>query len=104
MTEWASQPEAARLLGVDGSAVAKMVARGDLTPGDHRPSLSHDQVLKLRQARATAAAERERRRTTPPVDPRRPDDEHVWLPAQAAAAMWGCSVVAVRARAWTLWT
>lgn len=100
MGQWLTQPQAAALLGVHRSAVPKLVARGALTPRTARPSLPLAQVLKLAAERADAAAERELRRTTPrPPGPRRPDDEHEWLLAPAAAAVLGCTVGALRARA-----
>lgn len=99
MGEWVTQREAARLLGVHASAVPKMVRRGDLTPRDVAPSLSRAQVLELAAARAAAAAELEARQTRKVVDPRPPDDEHEWLLAPAAAAVLGCSEVALYGRA-----
>lgn len=99
MDEWVTQNEAARLLGVHVSLVPKMVRRGDLTPRRERPSLRRDQVDELAAARKAAVADQESRRTTPRPGPRPPDDEHDWVLAPAAAALLGCSVVAVRARA-----
>jgi hypothetical protein len=106
MTAWVTQREAAELLGVHVRAAPKMVRRGDLIPWDAKPSLSRDQVLELAVARTVASAEREKRRTTPPQPPtvaRPPDEEHEWLLPPAAAAVLGCSVVAVRARAFRGW-
>lgn len=99
MTEWLTQREAAERLGVHLSLVPKMVRRGDLTPRKGRPSLSLDEVVQLAAARKAAAIERDRRRATPRVGPVSPDDEHEWLLAPAAAAVLGCSVVAIGARA-----
>jgi hypothetical protein len=96
--EWVTQHEAAELLGVHASLVPKMVRRGDLTPRAARPSLSRHEVLELAAARERRAAERGRRRTAPAA-PRPPDVDHEWLLAPAAAAVLGCSVVAVGARA-----
>lgn len=99
MVGWVTQREAARLLGVHISAVPKMVRRGDLTPRGGRPSLSLDQVLKLAATRAAAAQERERGRTTPaPSRPWPPDEEHDWLLAPAAAAVLGCTRIALQGR------
>jgi hypothetical protein len=98
-TGWVTQVEAADLLGVHRSAVPKKVRRGDLTPRHGRPSLSRDEVVKLAAARATAAKERELRRTTEPVGPRPPDQEHEWLLCQAAAVVLGCSEIALKGRA-----
>lgn len=101
MSEWVTQREAAELLGVHVSLVPKIVRRGDLTPRRARPSLSRDQVLQLREQRDQAEHERERRRASrsePRSGPLPPDDDHQWLPAPAAAAVLGCSVVALRAR------
>lgn len=96
---WVTQREAARLLGVHASAVPKMVRRGDLTPRDDVPSLSRDQVLELAAARAAAAAEREAQRTATPSAPQPPDDEHDWLLTPAAAAVLGCTEIALYGRA-----
>lgn len=99
MDEWLTQHEAARLLGVHVSLVPKMVRRGDLTPRRARPSLPRNQVAELAAARKAAAADHESRRTKPRSGPQPPDDEHDWVLAPIAAALLGCSVVAVRARA-----
>jgi hypothetical protein len=99
VAEWITGREAAQILGVHISAIPKMVRRGDLAPRRERPSLSRGAVVALASRREAAAAERERRRATPPARPQPPDDEHEWLLAPAAAAVLGCSVVAVRARA-----
>lgn len=72
MTEWVTQREAARVLGVHASAVPKMIRRDDLTPRDHVPSLSRDQVVELAAARGAAAAEREARPTATASPPRSP--------------------------------
>lgn len=93
-----TQREAAELLGVHASLVAKMVRRGDLIPRRRRPSLPRAAVLELAAARAERAAERARVREAP-AGPRPPDEDHVWLPVPAAAAVLGCSVVAIGARA-----
>ena len=97
--QWVTQREAAELLGVHVRLVPKMVRRGDLTPRTGRPSLSRDQVTTLAATRQAASEERSRRRSTPPTGPQPPYDEHDWLLAPAAAAVLGCSVVVVRARA-----
>jgi hypothetical protein len=102
MSEWVTQREAAELLGVHVSLVPKIVRRGDLTPRRERPSLSRAQVLQLREQRAQAEHERERRRASrsePRFASLPPDDDYLWLSAHAAAAVLGCSVVALRARA-----
>lgn len=96
---WVTQREAARLLGVHVSAVPKMVRRGDLSPRDGRPSLSRVQVLELAAARAAVAAELEARRTTKRSGPRPPDDEQDWLLTPAAAAVLGCTEIALYGRA-----
>ena len=101
MTEWVTQREAAELLGVRECG-AKDGAPRRLDPRDAKPSLSRDQLLELAAVRAVAAAEVERRRAMvrrSPPGPQPPDAEHEWLLAPAAAAVLGCSVVAVRARA-----
>ncbi|WP_210651366.1 helix-turn-helix domain-containing protein [Nocardioides sp. SYSU D00065] len=99
-TAWVTQREAAELLGVHVSAVPKMVRRGDLTPRAGRPSLSRVAVLELAAARAAAVAEREERQLRPaPIGPRPPNDEHEWLLAPAAAAVLGCTEVAIKGRA-----
>lgn len=99
MTEWVTQRQAAELLGVHPSAVPKMIRRGDLRPRtDARPSLSRAEVVELAQARAEAEQAR-RAAPEPRRGPRPPDDEHEWLPTEAAAVVMGCSVVALRARA-----
>jgi hypothetical protein len=96
-SDWVTQRQAAELLGVHISLVPKLVRRGDLTPRRSRPSLSRDQVVQLAAVREAAAVEAKRARTAPGLQP--PDDEHDWLLAPAAAAVLGCSLVAVRARA-----
>jgi hypothetical protein len=99
MSEWVTQREAAELLGVHVSLVPKMVRLGDLTPRATRPSLSRDQVVALATTRKVAAEERERRNAVRPAGPQAPDDRHEWLLSPATAAVLGCSVVAIRARA-----
>lgn len=99
MPMWVTQREAARLLGVHASAVPKMVRRGDLTPRPARPSLDRAEVLALRKARDAEQFQREQGRVASPVRPAPPDQEHEWLQAPAAAAVVGCSVVAINARA-----
>lgn len=86
--------EAAEILGVHMSAVPKMVRRGDLAPRNQRPRLSRAAVEALRDARAAPKPAKDRKGSPAP-----PDDENDWLLAPAAAAVLGCSVVAVRARA-----
>jgi pyruvate/2-oxoglutarate dehydrogenase complex dihydrolipoamide acyltransferase (E2) component len=98
MAAWVTQRQAAELLGVHVSAVPKIVRRGDLTPRDGRPSLSQDQVVELAAARAAAAAALERRRTTSTPGPRPPDKEHDWLLGPAAAAVLGCTQIALQGR------
>lgn len=99
MPEWVTQREAARLLGVHVSAVPKMVRRGDLVPRLARPSLNREEVLALRAARDASQLQQEQRRLASPVGPTPPDEENEWLEAPAAAAVLGCSVVAINARA-----
>ncbi|MCP3422729.1 hypothetical protein [Nocardioides pinisoli] len=98
MADWVTQREAAKLLGVHVSLIPKLVRRGDLTPRTARPSLARAAVLELAQARAHRAVERERSRSAP-ASPRPPDRHHEWLLTPAAAALLGCSVVALGARA-----
>jgi hypothetical protein len=99
MAEWVTQRQAAELLGVHHITVAKMVRRGDLAPRDGQPSLSRNQVVELAAARQAAAAELAARREATPADPRPPDDEHDWLAAPAAAAVLGCTEIALYGRA-----
>ncbi|GAA5136952.1 hypothetical protein GCM10023339_76590 [Alloalcanivorax gelatiniphagus] len=99
MPEWVTQVEAAELLGVHRSLVPKMISRGDLTPRRRRPTLSLDEVLELAQARAIAAEERALRRATPTVGGQPPDHHHDWLLAPAAAAVLGCTEIALKGRA-----
>lgn len=96
--EWVTQRQAAELLGVHVSLVPKMVRRGDLRPRATRPSLSRDEVLQLKAAREAAAAERESRRVALPDRRQPPDDEHDWLAAPAAAAVLGCTPIALQGR------
>lgn len=92
--------EAAQLLGVHVSLIPKMLRRGELTSRGESPALSRRQVVELAAAREAEAAERERRRATPPSSgPRSPDDEHEWLPTPAAAAVLGCTEIALKGRA-----
>lgn len=95
--DWVTQREAAELLGVHMSLVPKLVRRGKLTPRRERPSLERAQVLRLVEARRSAAADREARRA--PTGPQPPDEQHMWLPAPAAAAVMGSTAVALNARA-----
>lgn len=94
MPEWITVREAAEILGVHMSAVPKMVRRGDLTPRTRRPRLERAQILELAEMRALAAQEREQQRAAT-AGPRPPDDEHDWLLAPAAAAVLGCTEVAL---------
>lgn len=97
---WVTHRQAAELLGVHVSLIPKMLRRGDLTSRGESPALSRRQVVELAAARAAEADERERRRTTPPSSgPRPPDDEHEWLPTPAAAAVLGCTEIALKGRA-----
>lgn len=100
-SEWVTQRQAADLLGVHESAVPKMVRRGDLKPrAGERPSLSRSQVLELASARAAAAAERERQRVARRKrGPRPPDDDHDWVLEPVAAAVLGCTAIALKGRA-----
>lgn len=92
--------EAAQLLGVHVSLIPKMLRRGDLTSRRESPALSRRQVVELAAARAARADECERRRRTPRTGgPRPPDDEHDWLPTPAAAAVLGCTEIALKGRA-----
>lgn len=99
MSEWITQIQAAEILGVHRSVIPKMLRRGELVARGQRPSLSRDDVIALARARSERADERERRRSQPPPGLLPPDETHVWLPAPVAAALLGCSVVAVNARA-----
>lgn len=99
MPEWVTQAEAAAVLGVHPSAVPKMLRRGDLHARRRRPSLQLEEVLALAEARARAAQERMQRKDTAPNGPRPPDSEHTWPTAPVAAAILGCTVVAINARA-----
>lgn len=99
-SEWVTHREAAELLGVHVSLIPKMLRRGDLSSRRARPALKRAEVVELAAARERVAVERERRRAQPlAVGPRPPDDEHDWLPAPAAAAVLGCSEVALKGRA-----
>jgi hypothetical protein len=95
MSDWVTVREAAEILGVHMSAIPKMIRRGDLTPREQRPRLRLSDVERLRDARAARKQVSARQRWMPAP----PDDEHEWLLAPAAAAVLGCSVGAVRARA-----
>ncbi|GAA5122603.1 hypothetical protein GCM10023339_41220 [Alloalcanivorax gelatiniphagus] len=99
MPEWVTQVQAAELLGVHRSLIPKMIKRGDLTPRRSRPTLSRNEVLELAEARVRAAEDRERRRAQRGSQGRPPDDRHEWLPAPAAAAVLGCTEIALNGRA-----
>ncbi|GAA5122391.1 hypothetical protein GCM10023339_40710 [Alloalcanivorax gelatiniphagus] len=99
MPEWATQVQAAELLGVHRSLVPKMIARGDLTPRRRRRTLSRDEVLDLAQTRACAAEPRAAQRTRVPAAGRPPDNQHDWLPAAVAAVILGCTEIALYGRA-----
>lgn len=79
------------LLGVQTSAVPKMVRRGDLHPREGRPSLRRSEVLELAHRRRQEAAELEERRNRTPKAPAPPDTEHEWLRIGPAAAVLGIS-------------
>lgn len=97
---WVTHREAAKLLRVHVSLIPKMLRRGDLASRRQRPSLARDQVLELAVARSLESAELERRRSTGrPAGPRPPDEAHEWLTAPAAAAVLGCTQVALHGRA-----
>lgn len=95
---WVTQREAAELLGVHPSAVPKMIARGLLTARRRRPSIARDQVVELARARAAAAEERAHAVPAAPRSPRPPDDGHDWLAMDAAAAVLGCTRIALQGR------
>ena len=99
MSQWVTQVEAAALLGVHRSLIPKMVRRGDLISHPRRPSLLKQDVLDLFLKRQQAATERQLRKKAPAKTSIPPDGLHDWLPAPAAAAVMGCSVVALNARA-----
>lgn len=92
MSQWITVREAAEIIGVHMSAVLKMVRRGDLTPREQRPRLHRAQVEALRDARAVP-------KPKPASGPLAHPMTRTWLQAPAAAAVLGCSVVAVRAGA-----
>jgi hypothetical protein len=99
-SEWVTQREAARLLGVHVSLIPKMLRRGDLVSRRERPSLSRAQVVELAAARQRAAADRAERDAEPrSAGLRPPDDEHEWLLGPVAAAVLGCSEGALGMRA-----
>lgn len=94
--EWITNREAAEILGVQPSAIPKMIRRGDLVPRPRRrPQLERAAVVELAAARARAATEAERRRAEREAKraagPRPPDDEHDWLLIVPAAAVLGIS-------------
>lgn len=98
---WITQRESARLLGVHPSLISKMLRRGDLTSRDQRPSLSRQQVVDLAARREDDRQERLLRRSSSargPRGPRPPDDLHDWLGAPAAAAVLGCTTIALQGR------
>ena len=101
---WITQPQAAEILGVHPQTVAKMVARGDLVSRGQAGvlgSLDRDDVVRLRDARMQAAAQRKRKRlaarrlTRIPTSRRPPDDEHEWMRTREAAAFMGVSQPAI---------
>ena len=99
-SEWVSQVDAARILGVHRSAVPKMVRRGDLSPRHERPNLKRSDVEALRDARA----ERSRLLSLPPEPkpaPQPPDEHPDWVLAKDLATEMGVGgawVVHQRAR------
>lgn len=104
-SDWVTQLEAARILGLggSGSAIPKMVRRGLLHPRQGRPSLSRAEVERLRDARAeqarVRALAREAEQPSPPPQP--PDDHPDWVQAAQLAEEMGVGgpwVVHQRAR------
>lgn len=93
MSHWITVREAAEILGVHMSAIPKMIRRGDLTPRRQRPRMNRAEVEALREHRAAL------RPDAAPQVPQPPNREHDWLSAPLAAAVVGCSVVALNARA-----
>lgn len=90
--------QAATVLGCHVSAVHKLVAKGQLTSrGRVAGALHRDQVEALATERAAAAAARPLRRRLAPADPR-PDADHDWMSAPAAAEILGVTPRAVTAR------
>ncbi|WP_231252748.1 hypothetical protein [Nocardioides furvisabuli] len=100
--QWVTQRQAAALLGVHPSLIPKMLRRGDLKSRVQAPSLSHSEVLSLAEARAAETAKleaRRARRAAKASGPRPPDEEHEWLLAPSAAAVLGCTEIALGGRA-----
>ena len=97
--QWVTQRQAAALLGVHPSLISKMLRRGDLTSRAEAPSLSRAAVLSLAEARAAETAKLEARRAAKRSGPRPPDEEHEWLLAPSAAAVLGCTQIALQGRA-----
>lgn len=108
MTDWITQREAAGILGVHKSRVAKLVAEGQLHPRRapaHRASLDRREVVALATWRADAPGrarlERERRaaeRDAARTYHRVPDDGHDWLSIRQVAELLGLSKAAVLKR------
>lgn len=106
MTTWITQRQAAEILGVHKSRVAKLVAEGQLkSHGSRKASLSRAKVVALAEWRAGApqraqdAAERRAvEREVAKKYRRPPDDGHDWLSVTPAAVLLGVSRVAVGKR------
>ena len=60
----------------DRSSWSRLTCGEPATPQEPQSSLSRDQVVDLEAARIVAAADRERRRTTPRAGPQPPDDQY----------------------------
>ena len=100
VTEWITQPQAAKLLGCHVSLIGKLVAKGELTSRGRygRASLDRDQVLKVlaereERSRALRTPSRQRKGRFEP-----PNAEHAWLTSPQAAELLGVSAVAVNRR------
>lgn len=64
VTDWISQVEAAKLLGVTSTSVYRMVSRGDLHPRPRhgmRPSMDRAEVLDLAARRTVQQADKRMR-------------------------------------------
>ncbi len=96
---WVTERQAAALLGVHPSLIPKMLRRGDLKSRVQVPSLSRSEVLSLAEARAAETAKLEARRAAKASGPRPPDEEHESLLAPSAAAVLGCTEIALGGRA-----
>ena len=97
MSDRVSYAEAAEILGVHFSAIAKMRRRGELTTERRRGAALDRAEVEALAVRRRQAGKPHRPQEREPVDPR-PDAEHEWLRPAKVAALLGMSEQGVTLR------